>query len=183
MRASFSSWPIISGITPYCAKPWQSHNRQPDGCQCGCPKAARVSCRRPRFSNTNFFRKPALETRSKDVGQQQQQARNGDPCTTRTCDIPLRRRMLYPAELRGQPCPFKHDQCLRQGCHGAQSLTNATRSCERALPYDRHHDPCLQTPQARPQGIPAVAPERRFRMYLKWFFALVRPLPRLTVAE
>lgn len=29
------------------------------------------------------------------------QLKDGDPCTTRTCDIPLRRRMLYPAELRG----------------------------------------------------------------------------------
>ncbi len=27
---------------------------------------------------------------------------NGAPDTIRTCDLPLRRRMLYPAELRGQ---------------------------------------------------------------------------------
>lgn len=26
---------------------------------------------------------------------------NGAPDTIRTCDLPLRRRMLYPAELRG----------------------------------------------------------------------------------
>src|SRR5580698_4201715 len=27
---------------------------------------------------------------------------NGDPGRVRTCDLPLRRRLLYPAELRGR---------------------------------------------------------------------------------
>jgi hypothetical protein len=27
----------------------------------------------------------------------------GDPGKARTCDLPLRRRLLYPAELRGLP--------------------------------------------------------------------------------
>ena len=30
------------------------------------------------------------------------QGGNGDPCRIRTCDLPLRRPLLYPAELRDQ---------------------------------------------------------------------------------
>gem|GEM_PF-6769808 len=29
--------------------------------------------------------------------------KTGDPGRARTCDLPLRRRLLYPAELRGRP--------------------------------------------------------------------------------
>src|SRR5262249_31164181 len=41
-------------------------------------------------------------------GRQYLFQQNGDPGRNRTCDLMLRRHVLYPAELRGRPPDLKH---------------------------------------------------------------------------
>ena len=57
------------------------------------------------------------------IDQQSQILIGGDPGRIRTCDLPLRRRLLYPTELRGHCCMIPYANLRRYGIGGAPDVS------------------------------------------------------------
>ena len=52
----------------------------------------------------------------------------GDPGRTRTYDLVLRKHLLYPAELRGQPNFLPVKEAAMARCHGPTGMPTVNRS-------------------------------------------------------